>query len=721
MMALDTAHVLEAERLLRIARTKARLGRREQAITRYDDALAVNPGLDAAFLEVTDLLETAQDWSGIARRCETWIAHHPDHSAHGLSDRVHNLRIDALIRLGGIDRAYEAYGLEHVTGSLVELVDDEVVLILVARNEGTRLPFFFEHHRRLGVNRFLVVDNGSDDGSVEFLSDQPDTIVWSTTESYLRSNCGVAWTDLILRRYVTRQWCLVADADELFVYPAFERRGLRELCAALDREGATCYRALVLDMYGEGHLSEASCRPGQDPLEVFPYFDRAYYRLRVPFDGPRRNMTNYWGGVRARMFGEGLGGYLVSRVSLFRYSPGEVLMSGYHWLDRPTDELASGRGAVLHFKFTSQFIDKVAEEVARKEHARLARIYKIYSRALEAQPDPVFFDPMHSVRFESSEQLVAMGVMREGAANGRVALTRGSALIPTVPTSAMSTDRPFWSVIVVAAASDDADTRTRVEGVLRALDVAPASEVVVVVGPGCTRDAADLAQPCSSRTHGIVIVPTEQHLNEVESMNLGLCHTRGAWVHVLGSRTAPHDFYQVIGDAIADGHAELAVTQPDTALRCVDLDFRLHASCFVARRHLYERAGGFCATVPLAASWEMLQRLAHTAATAPAPVSIPFNDADLPGTRLRGVFSGYGEEVVHWLAAVDLARDLADITLSDVAALYDRCAIDAAELVRDDVEHGRFGSALATIGEALRVPTAPAARQDLTAALLRTL
>src|SRR5204863_1907710 len=136
----------------------------------------------------------------------------------------------------------------------------------------------------------------------------------------------------------------------------------------------------------------------------------------------------------------------LNKVPLFRYSPGEVLMSGHHTLDRPTGEIAAGRGALLHFKYTSRFANAVAEEVARKEHARSACVYEDYARGLEACPDPVFFDPMHSVRFENSEQLVAIGVMRAGPGTELVAVTRESVLmpwIPAVPTPATACDRPF--------------------------------------------------------------------------------------------------------------------------------------------------------------------------------------------------------------------------------------------------------------------------------------
>ena len=315
-------------------RTSAGWNRPSRATTKHS---CCAPAFEEAFLEVVDLLTAAQDWAGIAQRCETWIEHYPDHASHGLTDRVHNLRIDALCRVGGIELAYDAYGLEQVTSGSVELADDEIVAVVGAATSGSRLEFLLEHHRRLGVDRFLFVDNGSDDGSVEYLLGEPDTIVWRTNGSYLRSNAGAAWADLVLRRYAPRQWCLVVRRRRAVRLPGLRapwppRRSaptsIVKARPATRRSSWTCTARAA--------CRRATYRPGQDPLEVFPYFDRVHYRLRIPFDGPRRNMTNYWGGVRARMFGGDYGGYLLNKVPLFRYSPGEVLMSGHHWLSRPT-------------------------------------------------------------------------------------------------------------------------------------------------------------------------------------------------------------------------------------------------------------------------------------------------------------------------------------------------------------------------------------------------
>jgi hypothetical protein len=694
----------EADRLLAMARTKARLGRVQPAVMDYDRALALRPGLEEAFVEVVDLLGAAHDWAGVAQRCETWIAHHPDHGSHRISDRAHSLRIDALCRVGGIELAMDAYGVEPVTGGAAEVDADEIVAVIPARNERSRFPYLLEHHRRLGVDRFLVLDNGSDDGSVDHLLGEPDTIVWQTTRSHREANCGAAWADLLLRRHAApQQWCLTIDADELLVYPGCERRGLRELCADLDREGATCYQAIHVDMYGDGRLSETTYRPGQDPVEVYPYFDGVYYRRRIPFDGPRRNITNYWGGVRGRMFGGSLGGFLLNKTPLFRYAPGQLLMSGFHWLDRPTGEIAAGRGALLHFKFNAVFADVVAEELVRKEYSRGSAVFEVYARGLDATPDPVFFDPMHSVRYESSEQLVRMGVMRNGPSDERVPVTRDGVLIPAIPApppATAATDRPFWSVIVIARGPDD--TRDRVEHALRALEGAPPSEVLVVVGPGMCGDVP---------SRNVVVVPTPHHLNDIESANIGLCHSRGSWVHVLGSDLVGPAFYAAMGDAIAGGGAVAVAHGCGTAL-----DFAMRPSRFVANRELYEVAGGFCATIPCAAAWEGLQRLAHTAGM--APVSVPMSPPG-PEGRANGPSAGYGEEVRHWLAAIDLVGEMASLAPPDLASLRDRCALQAADLVRDDVEHGRFGSALATVGEVLRAPLSPPAHEHLTTALLR--
>ncbi|MDP2083648.1 MAG: glycosyltransferase family 2 protein, partial [Gemmobacter sp.] len=55
----------------------------------------------------------------------------------------------------------------------------DILLCCCLRNERVRLPFFVEYYRKLGINHFLFIDNGSDDGSREWLAEQADVSVWS--------------------------------------------------------------------------------------------------------------------------------------------------------------------------------------------------------------------------------------------------------------------------------------------------------------------------------------------------------------------------------------------------------------------------------------------------------------------------------------------------------------------------------------------------------------
>lgn len=64
-----------------------------------------------------------------------------------------------------------------------EIKPRDILLFCTLRNERIRLPWFLKYYRDLGVQHFLFVDNGSADGSAEYLADQPDVSLWHTDAS----------------------------------------------------------------------------------------------------------------------------------------------------------------------------------------------------------------------------------------------------------------------------------------------------------------------------------------------------------------------------------------------------------------------------------------------------------------------------------------------------------------------------------------------------------
>ena len=96
-------------------------------------------------------------------------------------------------------------GLVGADSRDVPAASGEVRAFLVVRDEVNRLPHLLAHHRRLGITRFFVVDNGSTDGSREFAQAQPDVHLFTTTTSYQAANLGIDWIVALLDRLQRRR------------------------------------------------------------------------------------------------------------------------------------------------------------------------------------------------------------------------------------------------------------------------------------------------------------------------------------------------------------------------------------------------------------------------------------------------------------------------------------------------------------------------------------
>lgn len=303
---------------------------------------------------------------------------------------------------------------KHLTGTLerrdsrsIRFGPDALLCIACVRNEMLRLPYFLDYHRSLGIDRFLVVDNGSDDGTLDFLLSQPDVHVFFTGESYAASHCGVTWINHLLAAFADGHWCLTLDADELFVFPSCETSSLRTLTRYLDSEGAEGLKTFLLDMYADRPIADTNYPPGAPFLDTCRYFDWNTYH-EVDGDGiPLR------GGPRHRLFWAGRPranpSPVLKKIPLVKWRAGLRYKASTHLLDGAIFSRLSG--LLLHFKLFSDFPESADREAGRMEHWNGAAQYKFYHDVLRHRHDLTAFGP-HSVRFEDTAQLVALGLMR---------------------------------------------------------------------------------------------------------------------------------------------------------------------------------------------------------------------------------------------------------------------------------------------------------------------
>jgi hypothetical protein len=179
-------------------------------------------------------------------------------------------------------------------------------------------------------------------------------------------------------------------------------------------------RTLVLDMYSDRPVAETLYGPGDDILQVCPYFDRdGYYVRTVQMSGSggsaqRADQGKTFGGARQRVFwadkADGEVPPYLTNYPLQRWIGGGRIPGARHWTNLPGADTEAVTGALLHFKFIDSLIPRALEEVQRKEHAGGAVEYAHYAAALRRTPRLSLFG-RQSLRYRSSEQLVDLGLI----------------------------------------------------------------------------------------------------------------------------------------------------------------------------------------------------------------------------------------------------------------------------------------------------------------------
>ncbi|CAN5385703.1 glycosyltransferase family 2 protein [soil metagenome] len=306
--------------------------------------------------------------------------------------------------------------LHLVVDNTARIRSRSILLFATLRNEALRIPFFLDYYRRLGVEHFIFVDNNSTDGFLDLVRQESDCSVWFTAASYRSSNFGMYWLNILLGKYGSGHWCLTCDPDEFLVYPYCEDRNLLELTEYLASEKRDHLFCLMLDMYGRGLVKDTHCIPGQNPVEVAPYFDRMGF-LQTPnaFNG---DMYIQGGARRRVMFAdEPSRAPALNKTPLILWKPYYSYLSSMHVaspkrLNRPHSmKHICPTGCILHFKFLSVIAAKAAEEMERKEHYDNSVEYRRYNAFLQKEDE--FYCEISSA-YAGSKQLVELGLMNTG-------------------------------------------------------------------------------------------------------------------------------------------------------------------------------------------------------------------------------------------------------------------------------------------------------------------
>lgn len=252
----------------------------------------------------------------------------------------------------------------------------EVILICVVKNDLVRMKSFFRHYRKIGINKFVIIDNGSNDGTLEFLLEQTDTDVYSVKDKFY-SKRKYGWINKVLYIYGFNQWYLYADSDELFVFEGIESKNIRSLIHCAENQNKRRVSSLMVDMYSEKEIFSSNIKES-DIFNELIYFDTDSYQVSTTHKGLAIN-----GGPRKRVLSQenNWKGPLLIKHPLFYFIEGEMIESAHYIF--PFIESSPPVSALLHYKFTNSDLARYKQIAKDGNFSNGSKEYKQYIKSYE--------------------------------------------------------------------------------------------------------------------------------------------------------------------------------------------------------------------------------------------------------------------------------------------------------------------------------------------------
>jgi len=261
------------------------------------------------------------------------------------------------------------------------------IVVLCVKNDRRRIEMLVEHYRRHGVGQFAFLDNGSTDGTLEWLLQQPDVDLYRTEKHYTSFN-KEAWINRLVSYYGFDRWYILTDSDELVTYDGIETHPFPDVLRYADRAGLSRIKALTLDMYTDGALFGDG--PADDIRESYCWTDTdSFLAEERPIGGSV--LSVYTGGPRYRAMNVKTS---LSKYPLVYFSRGTVSENAHFQYPYGAAERAPCHFAILHYKFLEEDKKVYKERSSRASgFARGGGDYKNYMKMVEENSSASFMYP----------------------------------------------------------------------------------------------------------------------------------------------------------------------------------------------------------------------------------------------------------------------------------------------------------------------------------------
>lgn len=296
------------------------------------------------------------------------------------------------------------YGFYFSKISLIRKINNKKesempILITIVRDERERLEIFLEYYRSLGIEHFVVADNGSVDETVAYLLRQNDVDIFSIKGKF-RNGRKEGWINRLMCLYGIGKWYLIVDADEFLEWSERGTYSLRQVLQILERNKIRRAGALMIDMYPKGEVYKSKIKKD---FEMRLYFDTDTYSKFME-DGK----VIFIGGPRKRLYG--MECYL-SKYPLIYMDGRQFLADAHYWYPYGRYSNCPFIFGLMHLKFlTKTDLKKVRQYVDEKNHVNHSYEYKCYLEQFNRGNRSFFYQD--SARYEGSESLSKINVIK---------------------------------------------------------------------------------------------------------------------------------------------------------------------------------------------------------------------------------------------------------------------------------------------------------------------
>lgn len=277
------------------------------------------------------------------------------------------------------------------------------ILICVVKDERVRMTRLFEHYRNIGICQFVIIDNDSKDGTLQFCMEQEDANVYSIKAPYSSAK-RVAWINQILSKYGRDRWYMIVDSDELIDYIGSETFPITELIKKMDEKHIKRVLGVQVDFYPKADMFSSF----EDSInwEECVYFDRNTYITQNS-----DKCVWYVGGPRKRLLKTFS---LLTKYPLFYFDDSTINISSHYLY--PFEDNFGGKCylCIKHYEFLNNSdYKKMLEIIDKKNYASGSREYCEMFSVIENSKGISFFDEEVSEKRCHSDDLLKIEILED--------------------------------------------------------------------------------------------------------------------------------------------------------------------------------------------------------------------------------------------------------------------------------------------------------------------